>query len=75
MRNQKKIFGTYGYYACDPFHEGEPPVDGTEYLNNVGKTISELYASFDEKYTWVMQAMVNKRGYSQCCFSRTFADT
>lgn len=56
MRNQKKIFGTYGYYACDPFHEGEPPVDGTEYLNNVGKTISELYASFDEKYTWVMQA-------------------
>ena len=56
MENQKKIFGAYGFYACDPFHEGTPPVDGSDYLNLVGKTISELYASFDKNYTWVMQA-------------------
>lgn len=56
MKNQQKIFGTYGFYACDPFHEGEPPVDGVQYLNDVGRTISELYESFDKNYTWVMQA-------------------
>lgn len=56
MKNQQKIFGTYGFYACDPFHEGTPPVDGSEYLNLVGKTISELYAAYDKDYTWVMQA-------------------
>lgn len=56
MKNQQKIFGTYGFYACDPFHEGEPPVEGVQYLNDVGRTISELYESFDKNYTWVMQA-------------------
>lgn len=56
MKNQQEIFGTYGFYACDPFHEGTPPVDGSEYLGLVGKTISELYSAYDEKYTWVMQA-------------------
>ncbi|MBO5198142.1 MAG: alpha-N-acetylglucosaminidase [Lachnospiraceae bacterium] len=56
MKNQKKIFGTYGFYACDPFHEGFPPVEGSEYLNRVGKTISDLYEAYDKDYTWVMQA-------------------
>lgn len=56
MKNQQQIFGTYGYYACDPFHEGEPPVEGEQYLNDVGRVISELYAEYDENYTWVMQA-------------------
>lgn len=56
MKNLREIFGTYGFYAADPFHEGKPPVDGPEYLNEVGKTISGLFESFDKDYTWVMQA-------------------
>ena len=62
MANQKKIFGTYGFYACDPFHEGTPPVDGEEYLNTVGKTISALYEAYDSNYTWVMQAWSIRKG-------------
>ncbi len=56
MKHQQEIFGTYGFYACDPFHEGHPPVEGSEYLHQVGKTISELYDAFDENSVWVMQA-------------------
>lgn len=56
MNNQRKLFGAHGFYACDPFHEGTPPVDGDEYLNTVGKTISDFYYSFDKNYIWVMQA-------------------
>ncbi len=56
LKNQQMLFGTYGFYASDPFHEGVPPVDGAEYLRTVGKTISDLYASFDRNYVWVMQA-------------------
>lgn len=56
LNNQRKIFGTYGFYACDPFHEGTPPVEGDEYLGQVGEHICKLYERFDENYTWVMQA-------------------
>ncbi len=56
LENQRKIFGAYGFYACDPFHEGTPPVDGSEYLALVGQSVSSLYAAFDPNYTWVMQA-------------------
>lgn len=56
LENQRRVFGAHGYYASDPFHEGVPPVDGDDYLRLVGKTVSDLYASFDPDYTWVMQA-------------------
>lgn len=56
LEKQKELFGAYHYYACDPFHENEPPTDGGVYLANVGKTISKMYTDFDKDATWVMQA-------------------
>ncbi len=55
LEKQKELFGAHGLYACDPFHENEPPVDGDEYLHDVGKTISKMYTDFDENSTWIMQ--------------------
>ncbi len=55
LQKQKELFGAYHYYASDPFHENEPPVDGDSYLADVGRTISEMYTSFDKDATWVMQ--------------------
>lgn len=55
LEKQKELFGAYHYYACDPFHENEPPVDGDKYLSDVGRTISEMYTDFDSEATWVMQ--------------------
>ncbi len=56
LQTQKELFGSYGFYAADPFHEGAPPCEGSDYLNKVGKSISELLHNFDPKYCWVMQA-------------------
>lgn len=56
LSKQKELFGAFGYYAADPFHEGKPPVDGSEYLNQVGTIIWELFKEFDSNAKWVMQA-------------------
>lgn len=56
LEEEKKLYGTYGFYAADPFHESNPPVDTKEYLNAVGNSIHQLMRSFDPKATWVMQA-------------------
>ncbi len=56
LKKQDKLFGSYHYYACDPFHENEPPTDGKAYLSRVGRTISKMYTDFDEDAVWVMQA-------------------
>ena len=55
LQKQKELFGAYHFYACDPFHENEPPVDGDKYLADVGRTISKMYTDFDSEATWVMQ--------------------
>ena len=56
MKNLEKLFGLHGYYCADPFHEGEPPKKGSQYLADVGKIIAGLMKESDENYTWVMQA-------------------
>lgn len=56
LKTQKEIFGAYHYYACDPFHESQPPVKGKKYLVNVSKKIQRMYESFDSEYRWVMQS-------------------
>lgn len=56
LEEQKKIFGAYGFYAADPFHESKPPVDTPEYLGEVGKGIYKLFTDFDKDAMWVMQA-------------------
>lgn len=56
LQEQDKIFGSYGAYAADPFHESAPPVDTPEYLRGVGQTIHRLFQEFDKGSLWVMQA-------------------
>lgn len=56
MESQDELFGSYGLYAADPFHESHPPVEGDEYLNKVGDTIWDLIHNFDSDGTVVMQA-------------------
>lgn len=56
MKNMEKLFGLYGFYSADPFHEGTPPVDGSEYLSSVGKITASLMEEADPDYKWVMQA-------------------
>ena len=36
---QKRLFGAYGFYATDPFHESAPPKKGEKYLEDVGRII------------------------------------
>lgn len=56
LNEEKKLFGTYGVYAADPFHEGKPPVDTPEYLSAVGSAIHKLMKDFDPDGLWAMQS-------------------
>lgn len=56
LEEQDKLFGSYGAYAADPFHESAPPIDTPEYLKSVGQTIHKLFQTFDTGALWVMQA-------------------
>lgn len=52
---QQKLFGAHGFYAADPFHESNPPVETKEYLNQVGRNIWRVVKDFDPNGIWVMQ--------------------
>lgn len=56
LEEEQKLYGTYGLYAADPFHESEPPVKTSEYLNAVGASIHRLLKDYDPEALWVMQA-------------------
>lgn len=56
LKEQIKLFGTNHYYAADPFHEGNPPVEGNEYLSKVGKSIYDVAKDIDDKAKIVMQS-------------------
>lgn len=56
LEKQRQLFGAYHYYACDPFHENEPPVKTKNYLWNVGRAIDNMYKDFDPDSVWVMQS-------------------
>ncbi|MCL3779911.1 alpha-N-acetylglucosaminidase [Prolixibacteraceae bacterium JC049] len=56
LAEEKKLFGAHGIYAADPFHEGHPPKETTEYMNGVGKAIYKLLSDFDPNATIAMQA-------------------
>lgn len=53
---QKRLFGAYGYYGTDPFHESAPPQPGNEYLANVGRVIYEAAVASDPNATLCMQS-------------------
>lgn len=55
LEEEKKLFGTHGVYAADPFHESAPPVDTREYLTAVGQAIHKLFEDFDPDAKWAMQ--------------------
>lgn len=56
LQEQRRLYGAYGAYAADPFHESAPPVDTPEYLAAVGHSIHQLLKRFDPDALWVMQA-------------------
>ena len=56
LETQKELFGSYGLYAADPFHESKPPVEGDAYLHGVGRKIWHLIQQFDSNAKVVMQA-------------------
>ena len=56
LKKQQELFGAYGFYAADPFHESVPPVEGEQYLKDVGQRIYSLFKQFDPRAVWVMQA-------------------
>lgn len=56
-----ELLGNYHYIACDPFHEGTPPKETVKYLSSIGKTINDLYYSFDKDSVWVMQAWTMRK--------------
>lgn len=59
LEKQRQLFGAHHYYACDPFHENEPPVKGKRqkaYLAGVAKAIGRMYRHFDQQSVWVMQS-------------------
>ena len=56
LNEEQRLFGTYGIYAADPFHEGKPPVDTPEYLSAVGSAIHKLIKDFDPDALWAMQS-------------------
>lgn len=56
LNTEKELFGAHHFYACDPFHESEPPINTKEYLVDVSNSIQDMYEEFDKNYTWVMQS-------------------
>lgn len=56
LEKQRELFGAYHYYACDPFHENNPPVKTRDYLWRVGRAIDDMYKDFDPESVWVMQS-------------------
>lgn len=56
LQKQKELFGAYGYYSADPFHESEPPQDSIDYLNRVGEKIHGIIKQFDQEAIWVLQS-------------------
>lgn len=56
MKNQKELFGNYGMYAADPFHESSPPKLSEAYLQKVGQVIYGVIKESDPKAIIAMQS-------------------
>lgn len=56
LKVNKEIFGAYGFYAVDLFHESEPPENTKKYMSKAADKICGLLEEFDSGYKWVMQA-------------------
>lgn len=47
LKVSKELFGAYGFYAVDPFHESEPPDNTPEYMSKVADSICSVLENFD----------------------------
>lgn len=56
LKNQKELFGNYGLYAADPFHESTPPDNSDVYLNKVGVAIYDILKESDPEAEVAMQS-------------------
>ncbi len=56
MQELISLFGATGFYAIDLFHESKPCSDDPQFLQGLGRDISNLLAQADPNATWVMQA-------------------
>lgn len=62
LEEQTRLFGTDHLYACDPFHEGVPPVDTPAYLHDVGARLYQVVHDFDPQAIIVMQGWTIRQG-------------
>ncbi len=62
LEEQARLLGTDHLYACDPFHEGEPPVDTPEYLHDVGARVYRVVHDFDPQAIIAMQGWTIRQG-------------
>ncbi|PTY02486.1 alpha-N-acetylglucosaminidase [Opitutaceae bacterium EW11] len=62
LEEQTRLFGTDHLYACDPFHEGEPPKDTPDYLHDVGVRLFQVTQRFDPEAIIVMQGWTIREG-------------
>lgn len=56
LEEQKKLYGSHGIYAADPFHESAPPDNAPDYLTAVGTAIHQVMKDVDPNALWAMQA-------------------
>ncbi len=56
LEKQRQLFGSFHYFACDPFFETKPNIRAKNYLWKVGRAIDTMYKDFDPESVWVMQS-------------------
>ena len=63
FNEEKKLYGLYGYYASDPFHESEPISKDSSYLADVAHSIMALNKAVDPNFKyWIMQGWTPTKG-------------
>ncbi len=56
LAEQKKLYGSFHFYAGDVFHEIDSPNDDHSYLNRIYKGIQEGLLYADKEAQWVLQS-------------------
>ena len=63
FKEQEKLFGLYGFYASDPFHESTPISKDSAYLADVAHSIMKLNKEADPNFKyWIMQGWTPTKG-------------
>ena len=63
FQEEKKLYGLYGFYASDPFHESQPISKDSAYLAQVANAIMALNKAVDPNFKyWIMQGWTPTKG-------------